>query len=81
MWDEFDYYKFGNKHIPGCPNEEPSESRHDCIICGENILIGDDFVKNHNGDYAHYDCVSYIKESFNIEQFFDITTGEMTEYE
>lgn len=81
MWGGCEYCGHESGHTPGCPNEESSESRHNCIICDENILIGDDFVKNHNGDYAHYDCVNYIKESFNVEQFFDITTGEMTEDE
>lgn len=81
MWGGCEYCGQGSGHAHGCPNEEPSESRYDCIICGENIQLGDDFVKNHNGEYAHYDCVSYICESFKVEQFFDITVGEMTDDE
>ena len=49
-------------HDHRCPNYEPPKSNHNCSECGENILIGEEYIKNDNGDYAHWVCVDYAKD-------------------
>lgn len=39
-----------------------SNSIHNCVICGENICVGEEYIENNIGEYAHWDCVSYGKD-------------------
>lgn len=69
-----EYCRYGSGHAPGCPYYESEHSNHFCKICDDNILIGEEYVVNHNGDYAHWECVNYAKD---LAKFFDIDIREM----
>lgn len=43
-------------HNPHCPYYIPKKSTHYCSICGEGIYNGEEYVKNDNNEYSHYDC-------------------------
>lgn len=48
-------------HHSQCPNYESPKSNYNCSECGENILIGEEYVENDIGDYAHWDCFEGTK--------------------
>lgn len=53
------------RHYPcdyRCPNYEPPKSDKKCEFCGEYICVGEEYVENYNGQYAHLDCVDYAKD-------------------
>lgn len=43
-------------HHPRCPLAPERKSYRKCELCGEGIYEGDEYIKNDNGEYAHYDC-------------------------
>lgn len=49
-------------HPSSCPNANEQKSEHNCSECGENILIGEEYVVNDNDDYAHWECVEYARD-------------------
>lgn len=51
----------GKNHDFRCPNYEPPKSNYNCSECGENILIGEEYIVNDNGNYAHFECVDYAR--------------------
>ena len=46
-------------HEFGCPFYESKKTGYYCSICKEEIYVGDRYVENNNGEYAHWDCVDY----------------------
>lgn len=48
-----------------CPNYSPTHTRIYCCECGEEILIGDQYIENDNGEYKHFDCVCGICDLLN----------------
>ena len=40
-----------------CPEYEPAQSSYMCCECNERINIGDEYIKNDNDEYMHYDCI------------------------
>lgn len=55
-------------HVPcisGCPNYIPPKTDFHCSICGEGIYIGDEYVENDYGAYAHFDCFTDTKQLIN----------------
>ena len=50
-----------HKCPPGCPNYTPPKVKHYCSICGQGIMDGELFLKNIDGEYIHYDCVTGIR--------------------
>ena len=48
-----------------CPNYSPTHIRIYCCECGEEILIGDQYIENDNGEYKHFDCVCRICDLLN----------------
>lgn len=49
-------------HDIRCPNYKPLKSDYYCSECGESILIGEEYIVNDNGDYAHWECVDYARD-------------------
>ena len=41
--------------------ESPKVS-HNCSICGEGILNGEEYIENDYGEYAHWECVGYGRD-------------------
>ena len=42
-------------HDYRCPDYE-NNAVHQCSICDEGICNGEEYVKNIDGEYVHYDC-------------------------
>lgn len=57
-----EYCKGINSHDCRCPSCESPKSNHNCYECGENILFGEEYIVNDNGDYAHLECVDYVRD-------------------
>ena len=51
-----------NGHLEACPNHIPPKTNHYCSICGEGIYNGEEYIKNENNDYRHYECFHGIKD-------------------
>ena len=45
-----------------CPNYTPKKAKHYCSICDEGILNGEEYIKNDNSEYAHWECVDYGRD-------------------
>jgi len=43
--------------LPLCPNYTPPKASCYCSICGNGIFGGEDYIKNIDDEYAHYDCL------------------------
>lgn len=44
---------------PCCPNYDEQKPILYCHFCGEGIYVGDKYIKNDDGEYAHWDCLDY----------------------
>lgn len=45
-----------------CPNYIPKKASHYCSICDEGIYDGEEYIKNDNSEYAHWECVDYGRD-------------------
>lgn len=61
-------------HKFGCPFYEPSKPKHYCSICDEGIRYGDEYVVNHDDEYAHLDC---LYDNRNMAEFLGVKIGKM----
>ena len=52
-----------NEHNIGCPNYTPPATDYICSLCGENILMGEEYIVNDCGDYAHLECLTDLQEA------------------
>ena len=43
-------------HHPHCPLAPEPKTNHYCSICGNGIYDGEEYIKNDDGEYIHYDC-------------------------
>ncbi len=48
-----------------CPNYVSPLAEHYCSICNEGIYTGEEYIKNDNGDYVHYECISGTRDLLN----------------
>ena len=55
-------HRIGGEHHRRCPNYESLKSNYNCSECGENILVGEEYIINDDGDCAHWECVDYAKD-------------------
>lgn len=49
-------------HNPRCPNYCSPKVAHYCSSCGNGIYDGEEFIKNMDGEYRHYDCFNSTRE-------------------
>lgn len=42
---------------------EPTTTNKKCSLCGEYINVGDEYVENYAGNFAHYECVGCDKHN------------------
>ncbi len=49
-------------HDYRCPNYVPKNGLRCCSYCNKEILDGDEYIENPDGEYRHYDCFHGIKE-------------------
>lgn len=67
-------HRIDGSHHNQCPNYEPQQSSYSCSECNEPILIGEEYVVNDNGDYAHWECVDYARD---LAKFLECEIKEM----
>ena len=48
------------------PNYVSPSTEYYCSICNEGIYTGEEYIKNDNGDYVHYECISGIRDLLNL---------------
>ena len=48
--------------LPQCPNYIRPKNRHYCCYCNEQIHDGEEYIKNYDNEYRHYDCYRNTKE-------------------
>lgn len=53
-----EYCNWISGHDFRCPKYIPPKTNHYCSICDNGIFNGEEYVKNIDNDYAHYDCVT-----------------------
>lgn len=63
--------------MPHCPNFKESQPREFCSICGDGIYAGEEYLKNDDGEYIHYDCIHGIRHllewlGYKVEYMEDI---------
>lgn len=63
-------------HIPGCPHYREYKSNVICSECGEEICIGDRYVRNDVGQSVHVDCFDRTED---MAIFLGYEIHEMTE--
>jgi len=66
-------------HDPRCPYYAPKKSSHRCSICGQEILSGEDYIENDNGEFRHYECFYGMRELLGWLGY-DIKTMEDLDY-
>lgn len=49
-------------HNTMCPFYEQPKASHYCSICGEGIYNGEQYVRNYDNEYAHYECFYTTKD-------------------
>ncbi len=54
-------------HDTRCPNYEPPKANQYCSICNYGIYNGEEYIKNLDGEYAHYDCLTNLSYCAMIE--------------
>ncbi len=64
---------------PRCPNYDPPKAKHYCNVCEEGIYVGDKYIVNDDGEYAHWDCIDYGRD---LVEFlgYEINTMEDDEW-
>ncbi len=53
-----------NQH---CPNYIPPKTSYYCSICGNGIYDEEEYIKNLDGEYVHYDCLTDLSYRAMIE--------------
>ena len=50
---------------PSCPNYQKPIRQLFCSKCREEILDGEEYIENDDGDIRHYECFNYHRELAN----------------
>lgn len=45
-----------------CSNYIPENCNYYCSICGNGIFNGEEYIRNNDGNYAHWECIDYKKD-------------------
>lgn len=56
-----EYCRWTSGHPSSCPNTPEPKFKHYCLSCGEGIYEGEEYIKNDDGGYIHFDC-STVRE-------------------
>ena len=51
---------------PSCPNYIPPKTKYQCAFCDDGIYDGEEYIENDVGEYAHWECVQYMKDLANF---------------
>lgn len=61
-------------HDSKCPLTPKPKYKYKCFECKEPILVGEEYIVNDNGDYAHWECVDYARD---LTKFLGYDVKEM----
>lgn len=50
------------EHDCRCPYYIPPKVTHYCSSCGDGILDGEEYIKNLDGEYRHYECFHDMRD-------------------
>lgn len=75
-----EYCHMTSDHHFRCPLAPEPKFRYYCSICREGIGDGEEYIVNDDGDYAHLDCVDYIRDLVSFLGY-DIKTMESDDNE
>ena len=50
-----------NPCLRRCPNYIAPSVRHHCSICGDGIDSGEEYIRNDDNEYAHWECFYGMK--------------------
>ena len=64
------------EHDPRCPLYKENKSTHYCSICGNGIYNGEEFIRNNDCDYAHWECIDGKKD---LAEWLNYEIGIMEE--
>lgn len=45
-----------------CPYYVPEKTSHYCSICGNGIYSGEEYIRNDDEEYTHWECIDTKKE-------------------
>lgn len=51
-----------NPCLKNCPNYTPPKVDAYCTVCGEGIYDGEEYIKNAQGEYRHWECFRGMRE-------------------
>ena len=68
------YCGMNGEHHYRCPLYESPKASHNCSICQEGILNGEEYIENDDGEYAHWECVDYGRD---LAKFLGYAIKEM----
>ena len=60
-----------------CPNFIAPHSSHKCYFCRDDIQIGEEYIENYTGDFAHLECCHLSSLNEVLELFLDINVKRM----
>lgn len=58
-----------------CPNYVPRKTIYYCSSCGDGIYDGEEYIKNQDGEYRHFECFYGMRDLLEWLGF-DIKTME-----
>ena len=57
-----EYCGQNGKHDSRCPLYERQETNNKCSICKDKLYIGEEYIINNEGKYAHWECVECSRD-------------------
>ena len=62
--------------VSRCPNYIAPKTSHYCSICGNGIYNGEEYIKNDDDGYAHWECITGKKD---LAEWLNYDIGIMEE--
>ncbi|MBQ4523367.1 MAG: hypothetical protein IJA10_10540 [Lachnospiraceae bacterium] len=69
--------QIGGRHDNRCPLAPESRTNHYCSICNQGIQNGEEYIKNDDCEYAHWECVDYTRD---LIEFLGYDVKKMEDY-
>ena len=63
-------------HHYRCPLYEPPKASHYCSICQEGIYNGEEYIENDDGEYAHWECFTSMRDLLEFLGYEILTMEE-----
>ena len=53
---------YQNPCVPRCPNYILPKTTYYCSVCHEGIYNDEEYIKNDDAEYAHWECINYGRD-------------------